>query len=80
MGARAQHSLAYRRLCATLRKWRSDAELTQRQLAAKLRKAPSFVHKCEVGDRRIDPIELLAWWRACGVNPVRGIAELSEQS
>jgi predicted transcriptional regulator len=73
MAASVQHSLAYRRLCASLRKWRVAAGLTQRALAARLRKPPSFVHKCEVGDRRIDPLEFVAWCRACGVDPAEAI-------
>jgi predicted transcriptional regulator len=59
-----------------LRQWRSDAELTQRELAAKLKKQPSFVHKCEVGDRRIDPVELIQWCRACDISPSKGFAQL----
>lgn len=69
MGARVQHTAAYRRLCALLRRWRADAKLTQRDLSARLRKPPSYVHKCEVADRRIDPLEMIAWCRACGVDP-----------
>ena len=79
MGARAQHSLAYRRLCGLLRKWRADAQLTQRDLATKLRKPPSFVHKTEVGDRRIDPVELVLWCRACHVKTSLAMAEVDAQ-
>jgi transcriptional regulator with XRE-family HTH domain len=45
---------------------RADAGLTQRQLAAKLKQQPSYVAKCELGGRRIDPIEFIQWCRACG--------------
>ena len=69
MGARAQHTAGYRRLCALLRKMRVDAELTQRALAARLRKPHSFVHKVETGERRIDPVEFVAWCRACERSP-----------
>jgi ribosome-binding protein aMBF1 (putative translation factor) len=80
VGARPQHSSAYRLLCALLRRWRADADLTQRQLAAKLKKQPSYVHKCEVGDRRIDPVELVLWCRACGVSPTKAMAEIEKQT
>jgi predicted transcriptional regulator len=80
MGARHQHSAAYRQLCALLRRWRSDADLTQRQLAARLKKQPSFVHKCEVGDRRIDPVELVFWCRACGISATKAMAEIEKQT
>jgi predicted transcriptional regulator len=76
MGSRVQHTYAYRRLCGFLRKWRLAAELSQRQLGKKLRKPASFVHKCEVGDRRIDPVEFIAWCKACRQNPSRALAEL----
>jgi transcriptional regulator with XRE-family HTH domain len=49
---------AYKRLLALLRQARSDAGLSQRDVARKLRKPQSFVSKCETGERRIDPIEL----------------------
>jgi predicted transcriptional regulator len=76
MAARAQHTSAYRRLCKLLRRWREEAGLTQRGLAVKLGKPPSYVHKCEVGDRRVDPIEFVAWCRACGMAPAVGIGEI----
>lgn len=67
-------------MCGSLRKWRENAGLTQRGLAEKLKKPPSFTHKCEVGDRRIDPIELIAWCRACGLKPTAAIAEIESNS
>ena len=73
MGARPQHTLRYRRLCALLRTWRNDAGLTQRELASKLRKPASYVHKCEVADRRIDPLEFINWCRACDRNPAKSL-------
>jgi predicted transcriptional regulator len=76
MGARVQHSPSYRRLCGLLRKWRTDAGLTQRALAKRLRKPPSFVHKTEIGDRRMDPVEFVAWCRACKKIPSESIADL----
>ncbi len=76
MGARAQHSFLYRQLCGLLRRWRTNSGLTQRALAARLGKPHSYVYKVEVGDRRIDPVELIAWCRACGVDPKRAIGQL----
>lgn len=52
-----------------LRKMRSDAGLTQRELAKKLRIHNTMVHRSEIGDRRIDPVEFAAWCRACGADP-----------
>lgn len=76
MGTRPQHSAAYRRLCHLLRDYRGDADLTQRALAAKLRKPHSYVYKVENGERRIDPVEFVAWCKACGVSPPVAIAEV----
>ena len=80
MGARAQHNLGYRRLCTLLRKWRTNAGLTQRALAARLRKPHSYVHKTEVGERRIDPLEFIAWSLACGLEPSESIAEVRKEA
>ncbi len=43
-----------------LRKARLDAGFTQVEVARVLRKPQSYVTKCELGDRRVDPIELQA--------------------
>jgi predicted transcriptional regulator len=65
-------------LCALLRKWRTDAGLTQRALAKRLRKPPSFVHKTEIGDRRMDPVEFVSWCRACEIEPSKSIMALEK--
>lgn len=65
-------------MCQLLAQWRRDAGLTQRQLAAKLRRAPSIIAKIELADRRIDPIEFAAWCRACGKDAVEAYREAVE--
>jgi len=52
------HPRRYRRLLARLREARANAGLSQRDVARQLRRPQSFVSKCEVGERRIDPVEL----------------------
>lgn len=69
MAARPQHKAAYRRLCGMLRRMREEAGLTQRNLAERLKMHNSMVHRSEIGDRRVDPIEFAAWCRACGTDP-----------
>jgi hypothetical protein len=54
--------------------------LTQRDLARRLRKVPSFVHKVEVADRRIDPLEFIAWCRACGVEPGPSLSHIDRET
>jgi hypothetical protein len=63
-----------------LRLWRIDARLTQRDLARKLRKPHTYVHKCEAGERRIDPLELIAWCRACKILPSKAINKIERSS
>ena len=41
-----------------LRKARLDAGLTQVDVAEALGRGQSYITKCELGERRIDPIEL----------------------
>jgi transcriptional regulator with XRE-family HTH domain len=54
---KAQHAQRYRYLPALLRQLRTDAEMTQRDLAKKLRVSHVFVHKSEIGERRVDVTE-----------------------
>lgn len=76
MGARPQHTPAYKRLCRHLRRWREESDQTQRDLAVKLKKPHSFVHKVETGQRRIDPVEFVAWCKATDVDPAEGIVDI----
>jgi transcriptional regulator with XRE-family HTH domain len=45
-------------MLARLRQARLEAGLTQVQAAARLGKTQAYVSKCELGERRIDPVEL----------------------
>ena len=76
MGARPQHSIVYRKFCKMLRKWRSEANLSQRALASALGKPPSYVHKVEVADRRLDPLEFIQWCVGCGREPESCLADI----
>lgn len=49
---------AYKRFLARLVQARRDAGLTQVEVAKRLGKAHSFVSKCELGERRVDFVEL----------------------
>ena len=49
-----------------LRQARLDAGLTQAQVAQILGKPQSFVSKCEIGERRVDFVELEAFARIYG--------------
>ena len=53
------HTDKYTQFCGLLIKYRNDKSLTQTQLAEKLGKPQSFVSKYEIGERRLDFIEVL---------------------
>ncbi|MGA7873187.1 MAG: helix-turn-helix transcriptional regulator [Candidatus Binatus sp.] len=55
---RSLHSERYKHLLARLREARRQVELTQVEVARRLRRPQSYVSKCESGERRIDVIEL----------------------
>ena len=74
--AKAQHAQRYRHLPAMLRRLREEADMTQRGLAAKLRVTHVWVHKSEIGERRVDITEFIDWCVACGVDPGVAFAEL----
>jgi transcriptional regulator with XRE-family HTH domain len=48
---------------------RDAARMTQRDLAAKLKRPPSFVAKVENGERKIEVFEFVDWCAAVGVEP-----------
>jgi transcriptional regulator with XRE-family HTH domain len=54
----ATHRSAYRWMLERLREARQRAGLTQAQAARALGRPQSYVSKCELGERRIDPIDL----------------------
>lgn len=78
MGTRAQHAPSYKKLCRLLREQREAAGLTIRELGVKLKRPYSLVSKVERGERRIDPVEFVAWCRACGVDPSQAIRSVGE--
>ncbi len=52
---------AYASLGSLLKQARMEANLTQVEAARKLGKTQAYVSKCELGERRIDVIELAAF-------------------
>jgi transcriptional regulator with XRE-family HTH domain len=59
----------YRKFCALLFAERKAADLTQAEVAIKLRKPQSFVSKYEQGERRLDVVEFLHIARVIGFDP-----------
>lgn len=54
----ATHSAGYRYMLQRLRQARLVAGLTQADAARALQRPQSFVSKCELGERRMDPLDL----------------------
>jgi transcriptional regulator with XRE-family HTH domain len=77
--AKAQHAPRYRLVPGLLRKLRQNADLTQRELGEKLRVSHVFVHKSEIGERRVDIAEFSDWCIACGVDPEETFRQLRRQ-
>lgn len=71
------HTEAYRYLLSALVEARKDAGLSQAQLAQQLGKPASFVGKYELGERRLDVIELLVVLKAVGADSNQLIKSLS---
>ena len=76
--AKAQHAHRYRFLPKLLRELREGAGLTQRDLAKELQVTHIFVHKSEVGERRVDVAEFMDWSLKCGVDPVQAFKRLRQ--
>ncbi len=74
--AKAQHAIRYRYLPGLLRSLRQEAHFTQRELATKLQVSHVFVHKSEVGERRVDITEFMDWCIACQKNPEKEFSRL----
>ena len=62
-----------------LRDARSQSGMTQVQLAQALGQLQTYVSKCELGDRRLDIIELRRWIVALGGDPVAFAAGLEDR-
>ena len=77
--SKSLHTREYRLVRRVLLGMREGAGLSQRALGEKLGRPYSFVYKCEAGERRIDPLELILWCRACDCNPAQVVKDLEKQ-
>ncbi|MGE3250561.1 MAG: helix-turn-helix domain-containing protein [Hyphomonadaceae bacterium] len=66
--ANSLHDHRYKRLIELVVEARLDAELTQRDVAKRLRVPPSYIAKVETLQRRIDFVELVDLLTALRVN------------
>lgn len=57
------HTPPYAEFLRRLKAARKTAKLSQRAVADALGRPPSYVAKCELGERRVDVVELIAFAR-----------------
>ena len=77
MSTKPNHALIYRKVPDYLAHMREAAGLTQRQLAAKVRKPQWWVARIETGSRRIDVAEFIEWCGGCGVVPHEALRDMA---
>lgn len=73
------HSEAHAAFCRILRETREYKEITQTALARKLGSPQSFIAKVEIGERRLDVVELLAYAKGLQISPGKLIARLEAE-
>ncbi len=64
-------------LIEALKQARTEAGLTQSQVADRLRRPQSFVAKYESGERRVEVVELVQITNAIGCDPCKVISAVS---
>jgi transcriptional regulator with XRE-family HTH domain len=68
----------HRALIDLLVSTRNQAGLTQRDLAARLKRPHSFIGRIEAGERRVDVVEFIEIARVLEVDPTHLFAKLVE--
>ena len=76
---KSTHTPEYAALRSELRAARSNAGLTQRDIAARLKVPPSWIAKVESGERRIDLVEFCWLVRACGGDVAATCGEVAQR-
>ena len=76
MSRKPNQSREYAKVPPFLQGMRESAKLTQRQLAAKVRKPQWWVARIETGSRRVDVAEFILYCEGCGEDPAAALALL----
>ena len=77
--AKSIHSPEYAAVLRLLRQLRQEAGMRQVDLAARLGRLQTFVSRYEVGERRLDVIELRTICRELGTDLPAFVAKLEEE-
>lgn len=62
------HTPEYSQFLEQLRQLRLQLGVTQVELSKRLGKPQQYVSRCEVGERRLDVLELMEWCEALGAD------------
>ena len=62
------HTPKYTQFLEQLRQLRLQQGVTQVELSKRLGKPQQYVSRCEVGERRLDAVELIEWCDALGAD------------
>lgn len=68
---RSLHTKSYQAFIAVMQLARKEADVTQHELARRIKKPQSFVSKYERCERRLDVPEFILVARALGLDPVK---------
>ncbi len=77
--AKSIHTRQHKVFRQLLKDVRAEKGLTQVDLARRLKRSQSFVAKCEVGERRLEIIELRQWCDAIGITLLAFISRLEDE-
>lgn len=77
--ASALFSDRYKVVVAELAAIRRDVDVTQAELASRLKRPQSFVSKIERSERRIDVAEFFEWAEALGIAPEDLFSRVAER-
>ena len=77
MPTKRNHALIYRKVPPLLRQLRESAGLSQRELAERIDQSQWWVHRSEIGSRRVDVAEFVEWCRGCDVEPDEVLRQLA---
>lgn len=72
--SRSLRSPLHTSMMTVLRRERGRSDLTQAELAGRLRRPQSYVAKVETGERRLDVVEFVEYARAIGLEPAHLLA------
>ena len=71
-------SARHRALCATLVAARKKSELSQHELARRLKTSQTVIARIEIGERRVDVVEFIDLARALKLDPREVLSQLMQ--